>query len=115
MSTMSTNTVSSKTNGPVFNTVFIDANEKYMSKIVLYAKDTSDGYLYIDSAKTQNINHDDLLNLCMKGMVLVSYKGAYHAPVIFKDNTTDVTLTIATAISASASASLELKSKEPVE
>ena len=92
---------------------FANSEEKFLKKVVLYAKDTSDGFLYTDEAKTKNINRVDLLNLCMKGLVLVSYKGTHYFPLFFKDNTTDVTLTIATAISASASAALELKSKEP--
>lgn len=92
--------------------IFADAEEKYLIKVVLYAKDTSDGYLYTDEKQTQNINRADLLNLCTKGLVLVSYKGAYYNPVYFKDNTTDVTVTIATTVNASTSASLDLKSKE---
>lgn len=91
---------------------FVDAEEKYLAKVVLYAKASSDGYLYKDAAATQTINRAELLNLCMKGLVLVSQSGTIYAPVFFKDNTTDVTVTIATAIGASSSTSLALKSKE---
>ena len=94
--------------------IFNDAADKYVNKVVLYVKDTSDGFLYVDEGKTETVCRADLLNLCMKGLVLVSYKGAFYEPLFFKDNTTDVAVTIATAISASASAALELKSKEPV-
>ena len=94
------------------NELFIDANEKYLATVTLYAKDTSDGYLYVDEAKTTAINRETLLNLCKKGLVLISYKGSFYHPVYFKDSGTEVVVTIATAISASASAALELKSKE---
>lgn len=94
------------------NRLFVDAEEKYLSKVVLYAKATSDGFLYTDAAATQNINRSDLLNLCMKGLVLVSYNGSFYAPIYFKDNTTDVSVTIATNVASSGSASLTLKSKE---
>lgn len=115
MSKYSTEVISSKTNAVKKTNVFMDANEKYVSKVVLYAKDTSDGYLYVDATQKTAVNRADLLNLCMKGLVLVSYKGTLYIPVYFKDNTTDVTVTIATAINASTSAALELKSKESVE
>lgn len=95
------------------NTVYQDANEKYVSGVVLYAKDSSDGYVYADAEHTTNVDHDTLLNLCMKNLVVVLHKGAYHRPVYFKDSAGTVTVTIATAISAGASAALDLKSKEP--
>lgn len=94
------------------NKQYIDADEKYVSSVILYAKDTSDGYAYADSAFSQTVDRETLLNLCMKGLVIVLYKGVYHHPVFFKDSAGTVTVTIATAISASASASLDLKSKE---
>lgn len=94
------------------NVNFIDANEKYAASVVLYAKDTSDGYIYSDAGCTKNVDRETLLNLCMKGLIIVLYKSVYHTPVFFKDSAGTVTVTIATAISASASATLELKSKE---
>lgn len=94
------------------NRNFIDANEKYVASVVLYAKDTSDGYVYADAGNTKTVDRETLLNLCMKDLVLVLYKGVYHKPVYFKDSAGTVTLTIATKIGASDSAVLELKSKE---
>ena len=95
------------------NNQYAKSEEKFVKSVVFYAKDTSDGYLYADEDQTETVCRADLLNLCMKGLVLISYKGAIHTPIYFKDSGTVVTVTIATAISASASASLDLKSKEP--
>lgn len=96
------------------NTIHQDANEKYLSTVVLYAKDTSDGFMYADSACTVNVDRETLLNLCVKNLAVVLYKGVYHRPVYFKDSAGTVTVTIATKIAASDSAILELKSKETV-
>lgn len=95
------------------NRIFIDAKDLHVESVVLYAKDTSDGFIYADAKNTQTVDRATLLDLCLKGMVLVLYKGAYHRPVFFKDSAGTVTVTIATAIGASDSAKLELKSKEP--
>lgn len=92
---------------------FIDAVDLHVASVTLYAKDTSDGFVYEDAAHTKTVDRATLLNLCMKGLVMVLYKGVYHRPVFFKDSAGTVTLTIATAIGASDSAKLELKSKEP--
>lgn len=91
---------------------FAYSEEKYLKTVTLYAKDSGDTYLYTDSAKTVAINRADLLNLCMKGLVVVLYKNNYYHPVSFVDNSTDVTVTIAT-VSSSAFAAVTLKSKEP--
>ena len=93
--------------------LYANSEEKYLKKVILYAKDTSDGFVYADSGLTQNVGHDELLDLCLKGLVTVLYKSVYHTPVYFKDVSGTVTLTIATKISATDSAILELKSKEP--
>lgn len=92
--------------------VYAGSEDKFVHKTVLYAKDSSDGYAYADAGLTTYVDHDTMLDLCMKGLVVVLYKGVYHYPVFFKDASNTVTITIATAISASASASLELKSKD---
>lgn len=94
------------------NKIFSDSEEKYLNKVVLYAKDSSDGFLYTDAEFKTTIGRVDLLNLCMKGLVVVLHKKVYHNPVYFKDDASVVTVTIATKIGASDSAILELKSKE---
>lgn len=93
--------------------IFINAVDLHVATVVLHAKDTSDGFIYADAKHTQTVDRATLLDLCLKGMVLILYKGAYHRPVFFKDSGGTVTVTIATAIGASDSAKLELKSKEP--
>lgn len=95
--------------------IYGDACDKYVANVVLYAKTTSDGYLYTDSAATTTVDRATLLDLCMKGLVLVSHDGSFYKPLFFKDSGTEVSLTVATAISASASAAMTLKSKEPEE
>lgn len=92
---------------------FIGAEDLHVATVVLYAKDSSDGFIYADAKHTQTVDRATLLDLCLKGLALVLYKGAYHHPVFFKDSAGTVTVTIATAIGASDSAKLELKSKEP--
>lgn len=89
---------------------FIDANEKYVASVMLYAKDSGDTYLYTDSAKTVSIGYADLLNLCEKGLVLVNFGGSVYTPVLYKDGSTTVTITIAT-VSASAFAVKTFTSK----
>lgn len=86
--------------------IFGDAKDKYVSNVVLYGH--SDNILYQDGGHTQAINRADLLDLCMKGLVLVSKDGSYYKPVSFKDNTTDVSVSILTAASTLGT----LKSKE---
>lgn len=90
-----------------------DAEEKFIGAVVLYAKKSGDTYLYTDAANTQTIDRVTLMNLLMKGLVIVSYDTSFYTPVSFKDSGSEVTVVIATAISASSSASVTLKSKEP--
>ena len=93
-----------------FTTIYADAEEKYVKNVVLYGQG-SDNYVYADAGYTQKIDKATLLNLCMKG-VLVLYGGSYYAPIAFKDNTTSASLTIATNVAASGSASVVLNSEE---
>lgn len=93
-----------------FTNIYATAEEKYVKNVVLYAK-TGDNYLYADSTHTQKIDKDTLMNLLIKG-VIVLYEGAYYTPVMFKDNTTNVSATIATNIATGASTSVVLYSEE---
>lgn len=93
------------------NTIFHDANEKYLSSVVLYAKASGDTYLYEESTTKTAINRETLLNLCMKNLVLISLDGSFYPLVSFKDSGSVVTVTIATT-SSSAFAVKTFTSKE---
>ena len=93
-----------------FTNNYADAEEKFVKSVVLYGK-ASDNYVYTDAAMTQKIDKATLMNLCLKG-VLVLYGGAYYAPISFKDNTTSVSLTIATNVASTGSASVTIYSEE---
>lgn len=95
-----------------YDVVYADAEEKFVKSVILYGK-SGDNYIYSKSAATENdkIDKDALMELMKKGVV-VSYEGAFHVPVIFKDETTEVSVTIATAIATGASTSVVLYSKE---
>lgn len=90
--------------------IYADAEEKYLKNTVLYGK-SDDDYLYFESGCTNKIDKDTLMNLLLKG-VLVSYGGAYYAPVLFKENAGAVEVTIATVINAASTASVVLYSSE---
>lgn len=90
--------------------IYGDLKDKYVAKVVLYGH--SDNFLYVDDKHTTPITHDELLDLALKGLVVVSMNNAYYHPYSVKDNTTDVSVFIATTISSSASESKELKSKD---
>lgn len=90
-----------------YDTVYADAEEKYMKAVVLYSK-ASGKYVYKKETATENdkIDKDTLLELCKKG-VLVLLDGVYYTPSQFADKTTYTTLTIG--------ASTVLNSKEYTE
>ena len=88
------------------------SEEKYVKSVTLYAKKTGDSYLYLDEANTVTVDRVTLLNLCMKGLAIISFDGSFYTPILFKDSGTEVTVTIAT-VSASAFAVKTLTSKEP--
>lgn len=77
-----------------YDTVYADAEEKYMKAVVLYSK-ASDNYVYkkATAAEGDKIDKDTLLELCKKG-VLVLLDGVYYVPSQFADKTTHTTLTI---------------------
>lgn len=95
-----------------YDVVYADAEEKFVKTVMLYGK-SGDDYVYAKSttAEDDKIDKDTLMELLKKG-VIVSYEGAFYTPVIFKDETTKVSLTIATAIASESSTSVVLYSKE---
>lgn len=88
----------------VFDKKFWDAKDKYVAVTVVYGDGT---YLYADAAKTEKISHDDMLDLCFKGVVIYdTTDSTYYNVVSFKDAAGTLTVTDAgeTAYSVSASA-----------
>lgn len=89
--------------------IYGDLKDKYVSKVVLYGH--SDNVLYYDSAHKEAVPHDDLLDLAKKGLVLISADETFYHPVFFKDEGSEVKITVATAISSGSSTSKEYQSK----
>ena len=91
---------------------FSDSEQKYVKSVVLYGH--TDTYLYSDAAHTEanKIDHDTLLDLCLKGLVIVCVSNVYYNPISFKEDTGAVAVTIATNVAASGSASSVYYSKE---
>lgn len=67
------------------NEIFARANEKFVKSVVIYGK-ASDNYAYADAEFKTKIDKDSLMNLCMKGFVVISYGAAFYNPVCFKAN-----------------------------
>lgn len=95
------------------NNVYSGSEEKWVKTVILYAKNSGDSYLYTDSATTKTIGRTDLLNLCNKGLVLVSYNSAVYTPILFKDSGSVVTVTIGT-VNSTAFTVKDFTSKELV-
>lgn len=73
--------------------VFVDAEEKFLSKVVVYAT-ADDGELCYDSKKEQQIPKNELMNLLMKGLVLIKHEDAYYEPANFSDKTTHIEVNV---------------------
>lgn len=88
---------------------YANAEEKFAKSVVLMAH--TDNVLYMDAGHTMAVNHDDLMNLCMKGLLVVKKDSTYYRPIFFKENSGEIEVTIATAIGTGSSTSLVVKSK----
>lgn len=86
------------------NKIFHDANEKYMSAVVLYGH--TDKYLYADEAHKTKVDKDTVLNLASKGLLSVVYNGFTCAPICFKENSGHAEVTVATGTATLTSAVL---------
>lgn len=91
------------------NINFAKSEERYAKSVVLIAH--SDNVLYKDAEHTIAVTHDELMNLCMKGMLVVKKDAVYYFPVFFQEKSGEVEVTIATAIGTGTSTSLVVKSK----
>lgn len=82
-------------------------DEKLVLKVMLYGK-SNDTYVYSDEACKTKVTKDVLLNLCLKGLAIVTYGDIVCNPVCFKDATTHAEVTL---LNASATA-ITLNSEE---
>lgn len=82
-------------------TIFNDAGEQEIRKVVLYAH--TDNFLYVDAAHKTKVGAAALLDMCMKGMVLVTVDSkTFNCPVAFKNADTHVAVSVETGDAATA-------------
>ncbi|MPM13110.1 hypothetical protein SDC9_59465 [bioreactor metagenome] len=65
--------------------IFANAEEKFLKKVELFAKADTDILTY-DSAATNQVPYEGLLELLKKDLVVVNVNGVYQHPVSFKIN-----------------------------
>lgn len=90
--------------------VYVDSKDLHVGKVVLYAH--SDSVLYYDAEHKTSVNREELLDMLMKGLVLVFDTDSYYYPAFFKDETSAAKVTVATSIGTGTSTSKEYESKE---
>ena len=66
---------------------YANADQKFLKTVTVYAK-KSDNFIYADSGCTVKIDKDTMMELCTKGLAVVSYEKAFYPVAAFKDNTT---------------------------
>lgn len=93
--------------------IYLDSKDLCIGKVVLYAH--SDNVLYYDAEHKTSVNREELLDMLMKGLVLVFDTDSYYYPAFFKDETSVAKVTVATSIGTGTSASKEYQSKERTE
>lgn len=93
--------------------VYADSKDLHVAKVVLYAH--SDKVLYYDAEHKISVNREELMDMLMKGLVLVFDTDSYYYPAFFKDETSTVKVTVATSIGTGTSTSKEYQSKERTE
>lgn len=82
-------------------TIYNDSGEQEIRKVILYAH--SDNFLYVDAEHKTKVGANALLDMCVKGMVLITTdsKTFYH-PIAFKADKTQVTVSVETGTAATA-------------
>lgn len=73
--------------------IFVDAEEKFLSKVVVYAKADDEEVCY-DTKKTNPVPKAELMNLLMKGIVLIKHEDAFYVPANFSDKTTHIEVNV---------------------
>lgn len=91
---------------------YLDADQKFVGKVVVYGH--TDTYLYADPEHTSGntVGAKEVLDLCMKGLLLIFDGTNYFSPVSFS-GTDEISVKVATT-----GTGVELKtykSKEPTE
>lgn len=74
---------------------YANSDQKFLKTVIVYAK-KSDNFIYADPGCTVKIDKDTMMELCVKGLAVVSYEKAFYPVAAFKANTTkkclDVTI-----------------------
>lgn len=70
--------------------VYQDAKDKRVSTYVLYANASK---LYVDSAHTTEVKHDDAFDACLRGCLVYDETNGYVAVSSFKDASGTLTIT----------------------
>lgn len=84
------------------NRIFIDAEEKYLGAVVIYAH--SDNKLYADAAHNKALSNEVVVNLYNKGLMLVEdTDGTVYRPVALKKNSTVYDVTVLNGATSTAS------------
>lgn len=90
---------------------YVNSEQKYVGKVILYGH--TDTYLYADPDHTDGntVGAAEVLDLCMKGLLLIEDTDVYYVPVSFT-GTDEITVT---GVSGTASTATfkTYKSKEP--
>lgn len=73
--------------------IFVDAEEKFLSKVIVYAKADDEEVCY-DAKKTNPVPKAELMNLLMKGLVLIKHEDAFYVPANFADKTTHIEVNV---------------------
>lgn len=82
-------------------TIFNDAGEQEIRTVVLYGH--TDNFLYADDKHSVKAAAADVLNACMKGMLLVTADGkTFTAPIAFKRETNYMSVNVETGTAATA-------------
>lgn len=80
--------------------IFIDAEEKYLAGVVVYAH--SDSKLYADATHRVAMVNDEVVNLFNKGLLIIKDGDTTYKPIAIKKNSNvyDVTVVNGTASTA---------------
>ncbi len=83
------------------NTIYNDGGEQEIRTVVLYGH--TDNFLYLEAAHKTKVRGKKLLDLCMKGMVLVTSDNAtFNAPISFKKESAFVSVKVEAGDTATA-------------